>query len=120
MQSNTTGYSMETFFDIMIVILLIANLALIIIMSKKVESIDLTNEFFQRKFVITIDGQEIQINNLERKLKEIFNQIKDDNDRSLQAILERLDAAKPIKSNNWDSVKEAFKGPVRIELNERN
>lgn len=27
---------------------------------------------------------------------------------------------KPIKPNNWDSVREAFKGPVRIEINERN
>ena len=44
---------------------------------------------------------------------------------SLVAIRELLDANKPINSelkpNNWDSVKEAFKGPTRaIDLNERN
>lgn len=44
---------------------------------------------------------------------------------SLETIRELLDANKPItsegKPNNWDSVKEAFKGPTRaIDLNERN
>lgn len=25
----------------------------------------------------------------------------------------------PIKPNNWDSIREAFKGPTRVEINER-
>lgn len=41
-------------------------------------------------------------------------------DRSLLALKESQEAAKPMKSNNWDSVREAFKGPVRVEVNERN
>ena len=26
----------------------------------------------------------------------------------------------PIRPNNWDSIREAFKGPVRVETHERN
>lgn len=48
--------------------------------------------------------------------EERFNDI----DRCLTDLRTSLDAAKPIKPNNWNSVKEAFKGPVRIEVNERN
>jgi hypothetical protein len=40
--------------------------------------------------------------------------------RSLLALRESLEATKPIKPNNWDSMKEAFKGPTRVEVNERN
>jgi hypothetical protein len=38
----------------------------------------------------------------------------------LLALRESLEATKPIKPNNWDSMKEAFKGPTRVEVNERN
>jgi hypothetical protein len=41
-------------------------------------------------------------------------------DRSLLALRESLETAKPIKPNNWDSFREAFKGPTRVEINERN
>lgn len=29
------------------------------------------------------------------------------------------DPIKPIKTNNWDSVREAFKGPTKVEFSER-
>ena len=41
-------------------------------------------------------------------------------DRHLSALKELQEPTKPIKPNNWDSVKEAFKGPYRVEINERN
>jgi hypothetical protein len=41
-------------------------------------------------------------------------------ERSLMALRDTLETTKPIKSNNWDSVREAFKGPVRNDVNERN
>ena len=43
-----------------------------------------------------------------------------DTNRSLLALRDSLDQTKPIKPNNWDSFREAFKGPARIEVNERN
>lgn len=41
-------------------------------------------------------------------------------DRSLLDLREALNSAKPIKPNNWDSVKEAFKGPSKVDPNVRN
>lgn len=41
-------------------------------------------------------------------------------DRQLLDLKEVFQATTPIKPNNWDSVREAFKGPVRVEINERN
>lgn len=36
-------------------------------------------------------------------------------DRNLLELRERLEPTKPIKSNNWDSIRAAFKGPVRLD-----
>lgn len=96
---------METFFDILFLCLLSYSIYLNTVMSKKIKSIDIENEYFKQKFVITCDA-----------LLSESDQIH----RSLLAMRESLEAAKPMKSNNWDSVREAFKGPVRIEINERN
>ena len=39
--------------------------------------------------------------------------------RSLLALKDLLETTKPMKSNNWDSVREVFKGSTRI-ANERD
>jgi len=119
MQSNTTGLSMEIFFYILFTCLLLASLVVNVAVLKSISSLETLNEFFQRKFVTTLDVHGEDFDSLERQIN-VLEQVNTDNNRSLQAILERLDAAKPIKPNNWDSVKEAFKGPVRVEINERN
>lgn len=67
-----------------------------------------------------LEGIEKSLVLLSEKIQSLPDTFKDDIHRSSQAILERIDAAKPIKPNNWDSIKEAFKGPVRVEINERN
>jgi hypothetical protein len=56
---------------------------------------------------------------IKEKLDEI-NQVQSEIHRSTLAPRGSLEATKPIKPNNWDSFREAFKGPVRIDLNERN
>lgn len=60
-----------------------------------------------------------KMKNLEAKV-ELLLQKKDDIHRSMLALREPLETTKPIKPNNWNSMKEAFKGPSRIEGNERN
>jgi hypothetical protein len=120
MQSNTTGYSMETIFDILFVCLLSMSIWINFVLSKKFHDLDDKFEFFQRKFVTTLDIHGEDFDRLEKALKAVSDDVKADNHRSLQALLERQDAAKPIKPNNWDSIKEAFKGPVRVEINERD
>lgn len=120
MQSNTTGHSMEIFFITFQCFLLGFLVARNIALSKKINSIEKNCDFFQRKFITTMDVHGEDFDRLEDRINAVVEAIKADNHRSSQAILERLDAAKPIKPNNWDSVKEAFKGPVRVEINERN
>jgi len=120
MQSNTTGHSMEIFLAILVLILQIVMICMISNMSKNVKNTDIHTEFFRRKFIETLDVHGEDFDRLEKHLTAVIELIKSDNDRSLQAILERLDAAKPIRPNNWDSIKEAFKGPARNEINERN
>jgi hypothetical protein len=105
MQSITTGLSMEIFFNTFQCFLLGYLIARNAVMIKKIKTIELENEYFKRKFTTTCDA-----------LLSESDQIH----RSLLSTRESLEAAKPMKSNNWDSVREAFKGPVRIEISERN
>jgi hypothetical protein len=110
---------METIFDILFIFLLSVSIWINLVLSKKFHDLDDKFEFFQRKFITTLDVHGEDFDSLEKQIKSVVDEVKADNHRSLLAILERQDAAKPIKTNNWDSVKEAFKGPVRIEINER-
>lgn len=57
------------------------------------------------------------------KLNEVIEKIDKvaiDSIESFAALKESPEVTKPTKPNNWDSMKEAFKGPTRVEINERN
>lgn len=54
-----------------------------------------------------------------RRIDEIFDTNKT-NYSDLRQLLEPASTMLPPKTNNWDSVRTAFKGPVRVEINERN
>jgi hypothetical protein len=97
MQSNTTGHSMEVFFTVLLVASLIGNFFL----SKSIREIRAAQKISDSK-------QE----DLKIYLTNIFDIV-----RSIP-LPSQLPQS-PIKPNNWDSVREAFKGPVRVDLNER-
>lgn len=127
MQSNTTGLSMEIFFASLQCFLVSFLVGKSIVMSKKINMLKAEVELLRNNQSVIdeslagdIEGVEKALVLLSEKLQALPDTIKTDTDRSLQAILTRLDAAKPIKPNNWDSVREAFKGPVRVEIDERN
>lgn len=40
--------------------------------------------------------------------------------RSIAVLRETLEPAKPIRTNNWDSIRDVFKGPARIVKDGRN
>ena len=66
---------------------------------------------------------ESQLDAIRNKLTEIdhsFVALNAEQRRTLLDFKDSLETTKPIKPNNWDSVKEAFKGPVRATINERN
>ena len=92
---------MEIFLQILIVALIYSIIANAILMSKYRR---------EKKASEKISSEMIS------EIKELIEK----NDRSILALRELLESTKPMKSNNWDSVREAFKGPQRIEVNERN
>ena len=67
-----------------------------------------------------LEGVEKSLVLLSQKVQSLPDTIKDDLHRTLLTFRETLEATKPIKPNNWDSFREAFKGPTRVEINERN
>ena len=100
MQSITTGFSMEIFFTILVGVEIFLILCLNVFIVKKVMCLEIS----------ALGREQSLINNL-----HTVNEL----NRSLLAR-SNSDNAKPMKSNNWDSVKNCFKGPSRVEVNERN
>lgn len=62
--------------------------------------------------------EEIEIKTV--KISAQLDSIQSEIYRILAEQKESLSSARPIKPNNWDSLKEAFKGPCRVTINERN
>lgn len=63
-----------------------------------------------------------QRNELQKELLNLSKQLFDlsEQHRDMLNFVESLEANRPIKPNNFDSLKEAFKGPTRVNINERN
>ena len=120
MQSNTTGLSMEIFFWTFQLFLMGYLLARSIVISKKIDVIAQNQKILDEELAGDLEGIENAVVGLSEKVDALPDMFKEDIHRSLLALRETLETAKPIKPNNWDSVKEAFKGPARVEINERN
>lgn len=85
MENTTTGYYMETFIDMLKMLVLSLIVVVNIIMFKRICGIE----------------QEIA-----------------DINRAMLSSREPLKDTKPIKPNNWDSIRQALKRPARV--NERD
>lgn len=127
MQSNTTGISMEILFDIIMVFLLAYLVGRNSSMSKKINKMQENLELLQKQNDEIVDsllgdfeGVEKLCVLMSQKIDSLPDVLKDDLHRSMLALKDIQEPTKPIKPNNWDSVREAFKGPARIEVNERN
>jgi hypothetical protein len=120
MQSNTTGLSMELIFTMFQMFLISYLVARNNDLCKKIDTLEKNQIILHKKLVGDIEGTERVLVHISKKLDFLTDTVKEDIHRSSLALRESLETAKPIKPNNWDSVKEAFKGPVRVEINERN
>jgi hypothetical protein len=110
MQSITTGLSMETFFDILILCLLSYSIYQNFAMSKKIKtSAETLDALYENQEILLKD-----FGIFHTKVDHFLSKTDFSSQEPTHA------PTKPIKPNNWDSVREAFKGPVRIEINERN
>jgi hypothetical protein len=118
---------MEIFFDIAHTFLLISLIGLVYVSITNSENVkkssDILHEEHKEKIDLLmedVDRLEIHVAKLCQQMDALPDVIKDDNHRSMLDLRASLEAAKPIRPNNWDSMKEAFKGPARNELNERD
>ena len=110
---------MEIFFDIVVLSIMCFLLSHNITMSKKISELKKNQEILDEILLGEINGIEKALVGLSKNMEAVPNIIKDDMYRFLVELRESH-STKPIKPNNWDSMKEAFKVPTRIEINERN
>lgn len=54
------------------------------------------------------------------QIPNLYNKVYEDLERQLVDFRASLEPTKPIKPNNWDSMRQAFKGPTRVEIDERD
>lgn len=118
---------MEILFDIIMVFLLAYLVGRNSSMSKKINKMQENLELLQKQNDEIVDsllgdfeGVEKLCVLMSQKIDSLPDVLKDDLHRSMLALKDIQEPTKPIKPNNWDSVREAFKGPARIEVNERN
>lgn len=123
MQSNTTGFSMETFFDIMrfccLALIAYINFAIYV----KVKNFIVSEEIVKAHNAEILESLSVELDEISLKTVKMsaqLNDVQDELHRFSLALSNTQEPTKPIKPNNWDSFRECFKGPVRIDVNERN
>lgn len=107
---------MEILFDIILVTLLGSNAFISFVIYKKFIERKASQDAFHERLINEISRNSELLDYTSKKIDAMANGL----DRSMSSLKELQETTKPIKPNNWDSVKEAFKGPTRIEVNERN
>ena len=121
MQSNTTGDVMQIILILTLIVVFFVAIRILYNIKSCIKNIYRTNleqiEILKRTEELLNEYQAVLSENLielDDKVVNLSNQI----DRSMLALRESLEATKPIKPNNWESFREAFKGPTRIDVNE--
>lgn len=127
MKSNTTGLSMETIFDSILFFMIAGIAASNFVIFAKLLKISSSSERIEKDYLEILESLIENFGEVDDKVVHVSNSIdtlkvdlSEHIDRSTLALRENLEPTKPMKSNNWDSMREAFKGPTRVEINERN
>ena len=117
---------MELILLITIILLLTLCVGLILCLMGKNDQLDSKFDFLIRrnsenfdKFFNDLGGLYQTIGDIEEKISNVPDLIKEDIYRSMDAIKSNIEPTMP-KTNNWDSVRKAFKGPSRIDIDVRN
>ena len=124
MQTITTGHSMELILLITIILLLTLCFGLILCTMGKFNQLESTLDNRARKNAQVMDNVFEDLGDIHQMTADILEKInslpdliREDNYRSMEALKGNIEPTMP-KTNNWDSVRKAFKGPSRIEVNE--
>lgn len=116
---------MEIVFNVILIGLIILCNLMILVALKGIKSLRDEVDLIQKQYHFhlmnvaqDLDALQVDVAKMSQQLDALPDVMKEDNYRSLLALRESLESTKPIKPNNWDSVREAFKGPTRTDLNE--
>jgi hypothetical protein len=107
---------LEAFINLLIVLICVVSVATnckfwrqIEILEEKVNIFQSSNDLLSQNIIENMADARARLSDLEEQY------------RSLSTLKEVVGATnQPMKPNNWDSVRQAFKGPARIEINERD
>lgn len=106
---------MESIFDAILFVSLILSVSLnFVIYVRFCQKNEKKDQFLESLVCAITELTEKQLH-VEDKIVCLSNGL----DRSMLALREALEPTKPMKSNNWDSVRKAFTGPARIDIDER-
>ncbi len=128
---------MDLFLQSIVVCALIVNLSATAFFIYKVLKIEDDLERFRRDFGVEMNCWQENFGCSEDKLDNIayetaktlttlneviekIDKVATDSIESFAALKESPEFTKPIKPNNWDSMKAAFKGPTRVESDVRD
>lgn len=112
---------METFLDSIISITLVISVIMNFVVLFHIHMLDdiqkkILENGYEEKLLSAIDRSDDRIIELVDKITDLSVKI----DRSMVALESTLEPTIPMKSNNWDSIREAFKRPPRVDLNDRD
>lgn len=118
---------METILDIIVVSACVISIVTNFVFLFSIQDVKKSLKKIEKDFPEILNDLMEKSDDFDEKLVKIPAEI----DRSLVALKEDLKAhldrnvemanlkAATSRANNWDSMREAFKGPTRIEVNER-
>jgi hypothetical protein len=118
---------MELIFDVILFIVISANIGISFSMMGMIDKIlhenrDMKNRFEPSQNIIKqdIDLIEVHIAKLSLQMDALPDIIRQENYRTLLAFKESSEPAKPIKPNNWDSMREAFTSQAKAKEDVRD
>jgi hypothetical protein len=115
---------METFFECVLLFMLFISIIMnfvVLYHTPSLEDIelkilDILENSFEEKIAPAIVMNNDRLIEMIDKIKHLSMNI----DRSMLALRDTLEPTKPMKSNNWDSIREAFKRPPKVDLDDRD
>ena len=96
------------------IVLSVINFLMNLVCYKALKNISNTSSFSHKKTHEYINDLFEDASDLENKADCIINKL---NELSLD-LQTPQEPIKPIKPNNWESFRKAFKGPMRVDINE--
>lgn len=109
---------MEQFLDTILVLMLLACFTLTAVLGFIFLKNSKLQHEFQKELVRSIIDQTERYEEAFRYTRNQIDEVTKSFDRSLVALRDSLEPTKPMKPNNWGSMREAFKLPTKVSVDE--